>query len=400
MNLSRVACDPDLVGAKNKGHHSLTDAPHLHPSSSLPSLYTIPCSSISLNLSAHPHPLPTSQAMRLPTYPVKSRPRRPRQRLRVIRADRRRTGLLRVKVQTNVRKQPTRRTRRGPIPDQMSGWYKKSLSGEKSKPPEPPDSSAHPDHSVNEQSKTVDTGDVPNSPQGHHDLPQPLSANSAYKPPNDLDSDSDPDQPEPVQPNVRNPVSRPEEDSDSGSEGERTESEDEEEPGNGDNLPGETVTPEEPETSGPEPADDANNMEVDIVPIFPASAVAASSIMASNTVIETPSPPSSASTSISPSPAPATPEKTKCAATPGTDALKDVCTLRPPLQEARVSHNLRRSLPPAETKGLVRPTSVPPGTASPFPRPRSLPGLSHTTTVPTNPSPPSIWVRLPFERPM
>ena len=243
-----------------------------------------------------------------------------------------------TKSKTNIRKQPTRRTRRSLIPDQMWGWYKKkSLSDEKSKPSEPPDSSAHPDHrnGVDKQSKAVDNDDdpddAPDSPQGRHDLPQPPPANSANKPPNDLDSDSDPDQPEPVQPNVRNPVSRPEEDSDSGSEasdaadeddgeGERTESEDEEEQDNEDNPPGETVTPEEPETPTPELADDANNMEVDIVPIVPAAVVAASSIMAGNTVIETPSPPSSASTSRSPSPAPAKSEKTKRAATPGKDA--------------------------------------------------------------------------------
>ena len=87
-----------LVGAKTEGLHSLTDAPHL------PSLIVVVVvrdaallclpgvSQLTLSIS------PTSQATRFPTYPVKSRPRRPRQRLRVIRADRRRTGLLRDKV--------------------------------------------------------------------------------------------------------------------------------------------------------------------------------------------------------------------------------------------------------------------------------------------------------------
>ena len=114
---------------------------------------------------------PTSRVMRFPTYSVKSRSCWHRQRLRVIRADRRRTGLLRDKAQSNVRKQPTRRTRRSPIPDQMLGFYKKSLSDEKFKPSEPPDSSTHPDHSV-------DNGNDPDSPQGHHDLPQPPPADS------------------------------------------------------------------------------------------------------------------------------------------------------------------------------------------------------------------------------
>jgi hypothetical protein len=74
-------------------------------------------------------------------------------------------------------------------------------------------------------------------------------------------------------------------------EGEGTESEDEEDPAT------ETTSPERPsllkklETPNPELADDANNMEVDIVPIAPATVVAASSIMAGNTVIESPSPP-------------------------------------------------------------------------------------------------------------
>jgi len=245
-----------------------------------------------------------------------------------------------TKSKTNIRKQPTRRTRRSLIPDQMWGWYKKkSLSEEKSKHSEPPDSSTHTDHrnGIDKQSGTVDIDDdpddAPDSPQGSHDQPQPPPANSANKPSNDSDSDSDsePDQPEQAQVKVRKPVTRPDEDFDSGSEtseaadeddgeGEGTESEDEEEPGDGVNFPGETVTPEEPETPNPEQADNANNMEVDIGPITPAAVVAASSIMAGNTVIESPSPPSSATSSRSPSPAPARVEKIKRVGTPGKDA--------------------------------------------------------------------------------
>ena len=70
----------------------------------------------------------------------------------------------------------------------------------------------------------------------------------------------------------------------------------------------------------PELADDGTNMEVDIIPIAPAAITAASSIMASNTVIESPSPPSSASSSRSPLPALAKVEKVKCGVTPGKDA--------------------------------------------------------------------------------
>ena len=243
-----------------------------------------------------------------------------------------------TKSKTNIRKQPTRRTRRSLIPDQMWGWYKKkSLSDEKPKHSEPPDPSSHPDHRngvENDSKSDNDDGspdDAPESPQECHDQPQPPPANSANKPSNDLDSDSEPDQSEPPQPKVRKPVSRPDEDSDSVSEasdaaddddgeGERTESEDEEEPADGDNLPEETVTPEEPVTPNPELADDTNNMEVDIAPIVPPVAVPSSSIMAGNTVIETPSPPSSASSSRSPSPAPVKVEKTKRATSPGKDA--------------------------------------------------------------------------------
>ena len=245
-----------------------------------------------------------------------------------------------TKSKASIRKQPTRRTRRSLIPDQMWGWYKKkSLSEEKSKHSEPPDSSTHSDHrnGVDKQSKTVDNDDdlddPPDSPQESHDQPQPPPANSANKPSNDSDSDSDsePDQTDQVQVKVRKPVSRPEEVSDSGSEasdaadeddgeGERTESEDEEEPSHESNFPGDTVTPEEPETPNPELADDAINMEVDIVPIAPATVTAASSIMAGNTVIESPSPASSASSSRSPSPAPTKVDKTKRVATPGKDA--------------------------------------------------------------------------------
>lgn len=239
-----------------------------------------------------------------------------------------------TKSKTNIRKQPTRRTRRSLIPDQMWGWYKKkSLSEEKPKQSEPPDASTHPDHinGVENQSKTDndddDPDDAPESPHECHDQPQPPPANKAS---NDLDSDSEPDQSEPAQPKVRKPVSRPDEDSDSVSdasdaadeddgEGERTESEDEEEPDDGDNLPEETVTPEETETPNPELVDDANIMEVDIVPVAPTT-VASSSIMAGNTVIETPSPPSSASSSRSPSPPPVKVEKTKRATSPGKDA--------------------------------------------------------------------------------
>lgn len=241
-----------------------------------------------------------------------------------------------TKSKTNVRKQPTRRTRRSIIPDQMWGWYKKkSLSDEKPKHSEPPDSSTDPDHrnGVDNQSKSVDgeddPDDAPDSPQEPHDQPQPPPANSANKPSNDLNSDSEPDQPEPTQPKIRKSVS-PEEDSDSASEasdvadeddgeGERTESEEEDEQGNEDNFPAEIVTPEEPETPNPELADDTNNMEVDIVPVAPAANVAASSIMAGNTVIDTPSPPSSAFGSRSPSPLPSKVEKTKRAASPGKD---------------------------------------------------------------------------------
>ena len=243
-----------------------------------------------------------------------------------------------TKSKTSIRKQPTRRTRRSLIPDQMWGWYKKkSLSEEKPKQSEPPDSSTQSDHrnGVDGLSKSVDDeddpDDTPDSPQERHDQPQPPPANSANKPSNDLDSDSEPDQPEPSQPKVRKPVSPSEEDSDSSSEpsdaadeedgeGERTESEDEDEQVNEDDLPGETITPEEPETPNPELADDANTMEVDIVPPPPAAVVAASSIMAGNTVIESPSPPSSASSSRSPSPPPAKVEKAKRAASPGKDA--------------------------------------------------------------------------------
>jgi len=243
-----------------------------------------------------------------------------------------------TKSKTSIRKQPTRRTRRSLIPDQMWGWYKKkSLSEEKSKPSEPPDSSTHTDHrnGVDKESNSVydddDPDDAPDSPQGCHDQPQPPPANSANKPSNDSDSDSEPDQTEQVQVKVRKPVARPDEDSDSESEasevadeddgeGERTESEDEEEPSRGSNFPGETISPEELETPNPEMADDANNMEVDIVPIAPTAVVAASSIMAGNTVIESPSPPSSASSSRSPSPTPPKVEKTKLVATPGKDA--------------------------------------------------------------------------------
>ena len=243
-----------------------------------------------------------------------------------------------TKSKTSIRKQPTRRTRRSLIPDQMWGWYKKkSLSDEKPKHSEPPDLSTHPDHrnGVEKQPKTDndddDHDDAPESPQERHDQPQPPPANSTNKASEDLESDSEPDQPEPPQPNVRKPVSRPDEDSDSVSEasdaadeddgeGERTESEDEEEPVDGDNLPEETVTPEELETPNPELVDDANTMEVDIAPIAPTTVVASSSIMAGNTVIESPSPPSSASSSRSPSPLPVKVEKIKRAASPGKDA--------------------------------------------------------------------------------
>jgi len=243
-----------------------------------------------------------------------------------------------TKSKTSIRKQPTRRTRRSLIPDQMWGWYKKkSLSEEKSKHSEPPDSSSYSDHrnGVDKQSKTVDNDDdpddAPDSPQGRHDQPQPPPANSANKPSNDSDSDSELEQPERVQAKVRKPVPRLDEDSDSGSdpsepdeddgEGERTESEDEREPSPGSNFPGEAVSPEELETPNPELADDTIiNMEVDIVPITPATVVAASSIMAGNTVIESPSTPSSASTSRSPSPAPTKVEKTKRIVSPGKDA--------------------------------------------------------------------------------
>ena len=243
-----------------------------------------------------------------------------------------------TKSKTNIRKQPTRRTRRSLIPDQMWGWYKKkSLSDEKSKHSEPPDSSTNTDHrnGIDKHSKSVDNDDdlddAPDSPQGSHDQPQPPPANSTNKSSNDSDSDSEPDHTEQIQVKVRKPLSRPDEDSDSASEaseavdeddgeGERTESEDEEEPSPGDNFPGENVSLEELETPNPELVDDTNPMEVDIVPIAPVAAVAASSIMAGNTVIESPSPASSASSSRSPSPAPVKVDKTKRVATPGKDA--------------------------------------------------------------------------------
>ena len=250
----------------------------------------------------------------------------------------------------------------------MWGWYKKkSLSEEKPKLSEPPDSSTPTDHrnGVEKPSGSDndddDPDDAPESPQERHDQPQPPPANSTNKASNDLDSDSEPDQSEPVQPKVRKPVSCPEEDSDSVSEasdpadeddgeGEGTESEEEDDPDNGDNLPEETVTPEEPETPNPELAEDTNNMEVDIVPIAPPAAVASSSIMAGNTVIETPSPPSSESCSRSPSPVPVKVEKTKRAASLGKDALdasvppEDADT---PADEEECDEGLEADLQPA-----------------------------------------------------
>ena len=250
----------------------------------------------------------------------------------------------------------------------MWGWYKKkSLSEEKPKHSEPPDDSTHPDHRngvenhSNNDNEDDDPDDAPESPQGRHDQPQPPPANSANKPPNDLDSDSDPDQPEQSQPKPRKAASPPEEDSDSVSEasdagdeddgeGEGTESEDEEDPDNGDNLPEETVTPEELETPNPELADDANNMEVDIAPAAPTTVVPSSSIMAGNTVIDSPSPPSSASSSRSPSPPPTKVEKVKRAASPGKDAPD--ASLPPedadtPLDEEECEGELEADMQPA-----------------------------------------------------
>jgi hypothetical protein len=73
-------------------------------------------------------------------------------------------------------------------------------------------------------------------------------------------------------------------------EGENTKSEDEDQQVNEDNVPGETITPEEPETRNPKLVDDANSMKVAMAPPPPTAGVAASSIMAGNTVIESPSP--------------------------------------------------------------------------------------------------------------
>ena len=66
-----------------------------------------------------------------------------------------------IKPKAIIRKQPTRRTQRSLIPDQM--W---SLSEEKSKPSEPPDSSTHADHrnSVDKQSRPL-TATTPRGPR-------------------------------------------------------------------------------------------------------------------------------------------------------------------------------------------------------------------------------------------
>jgi len=78
----------------------------------------------------------------------------------------------------------------------MWGWYKKkSLSEEKSKDSEPPDSSTYSDHGngVGRQSIIIDIDDdpedAPDSLQGCHDQPQPPPANSTNKPSNDSDSE-------------------------------------------------------------------------------------------------------------------------------------------------------------------------------------------------------------------
>ena len=153
----------------------------------------------------------------------------------------------------------------------------------------------------------------------------------ANKTPTDSDSDSEPNQSEQVQVKVRKSVSGSDEDSGLESDisevvdeddckGEGTESEDEDDPSRGSNFPRETVSPEELETPNPELADDTNNVKVDIVPIAPATIIAASYIMVGNTVIESPSPPPSASCSRSPTPDPAKVQKTKHIVSPGKDA--------------------------------------------------------------------------------
>ena len=94
------------------------------------------------------------------------------------------------------------------------------------------------------------------------------------------------------------PMSRLDKDSDSESEpskpdeddgeGERTKRGDEQESSSGSNCLGQMVGPEELETLVSELAD-GTIMGVHIVPIAPAAVVVASSIMASNTIIESPS---------------------------------------------------------------------------------------------------------------
>jgi hypothetical protein len=328
----------NLVGARLKASPFDRRLPHHRPSSSSPSS-AMPRSSLSLESLSSPSPTPPPPKQRASPPPQSNHDPAgldSGSELSELTEDEQDSS--ETKSKASIRKQPTRRTRRSLIPDQMWGWYKKkSLSEEKSKHSEPPDSSIHPDHrnGLDRLSNSVDNDDdpddPPDSPQESHDQPQPPPANSANKPSNGSVSDSEPEQPERTQPKVRKPVSSPDEDSDSGSdaseavdeedgEGERTDSEDEEEPSNGDNFPGETVSPEELETPNPELVDDPTSMEVDIVPIAPAPAVASSSIMAGNTVIESPSPASSASSSRSPSPAPTKVDKTKRAASPGKDA--------------------------------------------------------------------------------
>jgi hypothetical protein len=142
---------------RDQGPHSLTDAATCHPSSSTSPAMPSPSASLESLSSPSPSPPPPRQrASPPPQHHHDPASLDSGSELSELTEDEQDSA--ETKSKANIRKQPTRRTRRELIPDQMWGWYnKKGLPEEKLEHSGLPDSSNHSDHrnSLNRQSKTA-----------------------------------------------------------------------------------------------------------------------------------------------------------------------------------------------------------------------------------------------------
>jgi hypothetical protein len=271
---------------------------------------------------------------------------------------------------TSLCKQPTRRTRRSLVPDQMWGWYKKK-SDEKAQNYSEQEEEEELDNrdgakvvKVMEEEEDEDEDGVRETNSNTHDQPPPQPA----APVDNLeqtsldDSDSEVDEEYGSDKGKQKPDDNDAEESDSGTDDVRDDEEDgEDDPTDfeeDDQGEGEAQDSTAPSfdptvaTANGDRLEATMLVDADIIPLATTASAAASSIMAGSAVIKPPSPSSSVSSSRSPSPRPVSRRDTNKVEAGDTASIEmaDVPVLAEEVDENPeddVDHELESDLQPA-----------------------------------------------------